>query len=298
MTDISMVKNPIKNPVVAFQGELGAYSEEAVHQHFGHKVTPLPCRAFEHIFAAVESGEADYGAVPVENSTAGSINKAYDLLRDYDLRVSGEILLRVHHCLMTLPENVGAIKEVRSHHQALAQCENYLNRQDYVAVPWYDTAGSAKDLAAEPAEGVAVIASKLAGQYHNLTILDEGIEDQPNNYTRFFVIGKEYAPCVPNCMTSLVFTVPNTPGVLYEILGEFARREINLSKLESRPRRNRPWQYVLYIDFEGHFQDENIGAALLGMLSRAASVKLLGSYPKSDQRENRSVQGQETLLQI
>ena len=291
-------KKAITNPIVAFQGESGAYSEEAVRQHFGDNVTPLPCRTFEHIFASVESGEADYGAVPVENSTAGSINKAYDLLLDYDLRVSGEILLRVHHCLMTLPENVGAIKEVRSHHQALAQCESYLNRQDYVAVPWYDTAGSAKDLVADPTEGVAVIASKLAAEYHNLTILDERIEDRPNNYTRFFVIGKEYTPCMPNCMTSLVFTVPNTPGVLYEILGEFACREINLSKLESRPRRDRPWQYVLYIDFDGHFQEEHVGAALLGILSRAASVKLLGSYLKSDQRTNGIVQAQETLLQI
>jgi len=163
----------------------------------------------------------------------------------------------------------------------LAQCEKYLNQQRYKAVPWYDTAGSAKDLAANPTPGVGVIASKLAGQYHDLIVVEEGIEDFQNNYTRFFIIGKEYAPCTPGCMTSLVFAVPNTPGVLYEILGEFARRDI-----------------VLYIDFEGHFEEERVGAALLGMLSRAAFVKLLGSYPKSDQRNHGAVQAQETLLQI
>src|SRR5690606_14418430 len=171
--------------IVAFQGEHGAYSEEACRRHFGDTVETLPCRTFEEIFAAVEAGDATYGAVPVENSTAGSINKSYDLLLDHDLKVHGEILLRVRHNLMTIPGNAEGIIQVRSHPQALAQCESYLNRRKLTAVPWYDTAGSAKDLAAEPAAGVAVIASRLAAEVYGLEIVDEGIEDIPNNYTRF-----------------------------------------------------------------------------------------------------------------
>lgn len=284
--------------IVAFQGEHGAYSEEACRRHFGNQVTTLPCRAFEEIFAAVESGQADYGAVPVENSTAGSINKSYDLLLDHDLKVHGEILLRVRHNLLTVAGNATKITQVRSHPQALAQCESYLNRRKLAAVPWYDTAGSAKDLAAEPVEGVAVIASRLAAEVYGLEIIDEGIEDMPNNYTRFFVVGKGDPAHTERSKTSLVFAVPNTPGSLFHALGEFATRQVNLTKLESRPRRNRPWQYVFYVDLDGHWQDAHISAAIVGLLNRAAFVKLLGSYPAAQPLEQAQASSQSTLLQI
>lgn len=284
--------------IVAFQGEHGAYSEEAVRQHFGDAVKTMPCHAFEHIFDAVEHGDADFGAVPIENSTAGSINKAFDLLLEHDLRVHGEILLRVHHCLMTTADNVGNVQEVRSHPQALAQCENYMNRLGYKAVTWYDTAGSAKDLAAKPEKGVACIASRLAAETYGLEIIETGIEDIHHNYTRFFVVGKGEAERTSRCKTSLVFAVPNTPGSLYGALEEFARRKINLTKLESRPRRNRPWQYVFYVDFDGHWQDKEAGDALVYLLNRAAFVKLLGSYPAAPPMENGNTQAQSQLLQI
>jgi prephenate dehydratase len=284
--------------VVAFQGERGAYSEEAIRQHLGKDVETLPCRAFEHIFEVVENGQAAYGAVPVENSSAGSINKSYDLLLEHDLKVHGEIMLRVHHNLLTIPGNAGKIKEVRSHFQALAQCESFLNRNNYTAVPWYDTAGSAKDLAANPVEGVAVIASKLAAEVYGLEIVQEQIEDLRNNYTRFFLVGKGDAPRTENSKTSLVFAVPNTAGSLYHALGEFAQRNINLTKLESRPRRNRPWQYVFYLDFDGHWQDKAAGEALLSLLSRAAFVKLLGSYPAANSANYVATPAQSELLQI
>ncbi len=284
--------------IVAFQGEHGAYSEEACRRHFGDTVETLPCRTFEEIFAAVEAGDATYGAVPVENSTAGSINKSYDLLLDHDLKVHGEILLRVRHNLLTIPGNAGTISQVRSHPQALAQCESYLNRRKLTAVPWYDTAGSAKDLAAEPEAGIAVIASRLAAEVYGLEIVDEGIEDIPNNYTRFFVVGKGEPPQAARCKTSLVFAVPNTPGSLYHALGEFATRQVNLTKLESRPRRNRPWQYVFYVDLDGHWQDANTSAAIVGLLSRAAFVKLLGSYPAALPLEQETSGSQSALLQI
>jgi prephenate dehydratase len=283
--------------IVAFQGESGAYSEEALIQYFGEGVATLPCHAFEHLFAAVESSKADYAVLPVENSTAGSINKSFDLLLDHDVKVHGEILLRVRHCLLTIPGQKGAIHEVRSHPQALAQCEEFLNRNKYVAVPWYDTAGSAKDLAAKPAEGVGVIASKLSAKKYGLEIVQEGVEDLRNNFTRFFVIGMGDAEVREQCKTSLVFAIPNTPGSLLHALNEFAHRRINLTKLESRPRRNRPWQYVFYLDFDGHWQDPQAREALVQLLSRAAFVKLLGSYPAAVSMEE-EVTAQSQVLQI
>lgn len=265
--------------VVAFQGENGAYSEEAIRQQYGVDVETLPCRTFEDIFAALDEARATAGAVPVENSLAGSINKAYDLLLDHDFRVQGEILLRVQHNLLTLPGNGEKIEQVRSHPQALAQCEGFLNRHGYEAIPWYDTAGSAKELAEKPEPNVGVIASVLAGEIYGLEIVQSGIEDLHYNFTRFFIVGREDTEPTPNAKTSLVFATPHSPGALYACLGEFAERNINLAKLESRPRRNRPWEYVFYLDFMGHWQEPDCSAAVLGLLNRAAFVKMLGSYP-------------------
>lgn len=272
----------MRRPIVAFQGEHGAYSEEATRQYFGETVDTLPCEAIDHIFTAVDSGRADFGVVPVENSTAGSINKSYDLLLDHDLKVNGEILLRVRHCLMTLPGKADEVREVRSHPQALAQCEQYLNRNGYKAVTWHDTAGSARDLAAKPEPGVGCIASKLSASIYGLEIVEEGVEDLSNNYTRFFVVARGEAPRSERAKTSLVFAVPHTPGALFAALGEFANREINLAKIESRPRRGKAWHYVFYLDLEGHWQDAAVGEALVHLLNRSAFVKMLGSYPAAE----------------
>ncbi len=286
--------------IVAFQGEHGAYSEEAVRQHFGEAVDVLPCTAFEEIFESVESGKATYGMVPVENSTAGSINKSYDLLLEHDLKVHGEVLVRVRHNLLTIPGGAGEIKEVRSHPQALAQCEGYLNRHRYKAMPWYDTAGSAKDLAATPTPGVGVIASRLAAKYYNLEIVEEGVEDFQNNYTRFFVVGEGDAPRFTGerTKTSLVFVVPERPGSLFGALGEFAKRKINLTKIESRPRRGRLWQYVFYLDLDGHWQDPHVSEAVMYLLNQAVFVKLFGSYPAGKPLEQDKNGVQTELLQI
>ncbi len=285
--------------IVAFQGEHGAYSEQAVRQHFGQEVATLPCHAFEGIFAAIEAGEADFGVLPVENSSAGSINRAFDLLLDHDLRVWGEILLRVRHNLLAAPgTRLDQIHSVRSHPQALAQCERWLSQRNLKAVSWYDTAGSAKELAAAPEPGVAVIASTLAAETYGLEVLAAGIEDLSWNYTRFFVIGRGDAPVGGKAKTSLVFAVSHDPGSLYQCLGEFATRGINLTKIESRPRRNRPWHYVFYLDFEGHWQDPTCQQALVGLLARAAFVKLLGSYPAAEVPAPNGDGGQSELLQI
>jgi prephenate dehydratase len=265
---------------VAFQGERGAYSEEAIYQFFGPDVQTLPCEAFEGVLDAVDSGAADYGMLPVENSTAGSINQAYDLLLDHDLRVGGEVILRVRHALLAPAGTALAdIQEVRSHPHALAQCRRYLSNHGWAAHTAYDTAGSARDLAAAPDPGVAAIASRLAGQIYGLEELDYGIEDSIFNYTRFFVLSHQDPPRAQRNKTSVVFAARHQPGALYECLGEFAKRRVNLTKLESRPRMNRPWQYIFYLDFDGHCQDPECEAALIGLLRRSSFVKLLGSYP-------------------
>ena len=175
---------------VAYQGEPGANSQEAIFQHFGAHVNTLACHSFEDIFHAVEEGRATLGLLPVENSQAGSINQAYDLLLDHDLRVVGEVKFRVHHCLLAVPgTKIEEIVRVRSHPQALAQCDRYLQTRGWEAVPAYDTAGSARQLAAHPEPGTAVIASALAGQTYGLEVLDADIEDSADNTTRFFLLG-------------------------------------------------------------------------------------------------------------
>lgn len=267
-------------PRVAFQGEHGAYSEEAVRQHFGPDVEPVPQPSFSDIFAAVQGGRADRGMLPIENAVAGSVIAAYDLLLESDLKIEAEVFLHVRHCLLAPPgTRMEQIRVVRSHPQALAQCERYLAARGWEPQPAYDTAGAAKDLAADPEPGVAAIASRLAAEIYGLEVLDVGIEDYAFNYTRFFVLGPSTPAPTERSKTSLVLALPHRPGALYECLGEFATRGINLTKLESRPRRNRPWEYVFYLDFEGHAADPACREALLGLLERATFVKVLGSYP-------------------
>jgi prephenate dehydratase len=182
--------------------------------------------------------------------------------------------------LLALPgTQLADLKRVRSHPQALAQCQRYLNRHGLEPEPAFDTAGSARDLAANPEPDVAAIASALAGELYGLDILDRHVEDFPFNYTRFFVLSEDDPPRAQRNKTSLVFTTPHQPGVLWECIGEFASRHINLTKIESRPRLNRPWQYIFYLDLEGHCQDPECEAAIMGLLRRSSFVKLLGSYP-------------------
>ncbi len=265
---------------VAFQGVAGAFSEEAARQFFGVQVETIPCPDFKALFVSVEQGDADYGLLPVENSTAGSVVHAYELLMEHDLRVRAEVIFRVRHMLLAPPgTDIDGLKQVKSHPQALAQCERYLARHGLVAVPAFDTAGSARDLAETPEPETASIASELAAQLYGLEVLDRDIQDIEFNYTRFFVLGLDDPPRAQRSKTSLVFTTRHQPGALYDSLGEFANRQINLTKIESRPRRNRPWQYLFYLDFEGHWQDPECEAALMGLLRRSSFVKLLGSYP-------------------
>ena len=265
---------------VAFQGIAGAYSEQAIRQFFGPEVESLPYRTLAEIFFAVANGEADYSMLPVENAVAGSVNQSYELLMEHDLRIHAEVILRVRHMLLALPgTKIADLKRVRSHPQALAQCQRYLVRHGLKAEPAFDTAGSARDLVKEERTDTAVIASELAAELYDLEILDQAIEDYSFNYTRFFILALTSPPRSQRNKTSLLFTTPHQPGILYECLGEFARRNVNLAKIESRPRLNQPWQYIFYLDFEGHGQDPECEAAIMGLLRRSSFVKLLGSYP-------------------
>jgi prephenate dehydratase len=265
---------------VAFQGVAGAYSEQAVRQYFGSDVESISCRTLDDLFLLVEGGNADYGMLPVENAVAGSVTQSYELLMEHDLRVCAEVILRVRHMLLAPSgTKLGQVRRVRSHPQALTQCQHYLARHGLEAEPAFDTAGSARDLATQPQPGVGVIAGALAAELYGLEVLDRNIEDFAFNYTRFFVLALESPPRAQRNKTSLVFTTPHEPGALYECLGEFAKRSVNLTKIESRPRLNRPWQYFFYLDFEGHCQDPECEAAIMGLLRRSLFVKLLGSYP-------------------
>lgn len=272
--------NKKQNTLVAFQGEPGAYSEQAIRRHFGLEVTTLPCRAFAEIFEAIHHGRAGHGMLPVENSLAGTVVPAYDQLVDHDLRIQAEVILKVEHCLMApAGATLAGIRRVISHPQALAQCEQTLRRLGLEPVAHYDTAGAARDLAANPEPGTAALASELAAQTYGLTILARNLEDLAFNYTRFFLLGLADPPRQDPSKTSVIFTTRHTPGALYAVLGELAQRGINLTKIESRPRRNRPWHYLFYVDFEGHEDDPVVREALLGILKRASFLKVLGSYP-------------------
>ncbi len=265
---------------VAFQGIHGAYSEQAIRQHFGEDTEVLPCADLNRLFEAIQTHECELAILPVENALAGAVNQAYELLMDSDLRIQAEVVVHVHHALH-VPHGMKLedVKFVRSHPQALAQCDKFLKRHHIKPVPWYDTAGSAKDIAADPVPETGAIASQLAGKLYNLTTLATEIEDVPFNFTRFFVLGYSDQPRSEFNKTSIVFATRHQPSALYDCLGEFAARNINLTKIESRPRRNRPWEPVFYVDFEGHWQDSDVQEMLARLLQRASFVKMLGSYP-------------------
>lgn len=264
---------------IAFQGEDGAYSQEAIYETFG-QVKTLPCSTFAELFSVVEAARADLGMLPIENSTAGAINQSYDLLLEHDLKITREVIFRVRHALMAVPgAEAAGLKRIYSHPAALAQCERFIAQHGWEPVVAYDTAGAAKLLAASHETDAGAIASETAARLYGLQVLERGVEDLKNNLTRFFVVGPTESERAPKSKTSIVLATNHVPGALYACMGEFASRQINLTKLESRPDRQRPWHYVFYIDFEGHHDDPSCRAALDGLNDKSTFVKVLGSYP-------------------
>jgi chorismate mutase/prephenate dehydratase len=269
-------------PRVAFQGEVGAYSEQAVLLFFGPTASVEPCKSLREVFSIIEKGGVEFGVVPVENSSEGSVNETYDLLLDSSLKVSGEISLRVTHCLIANPDaRLTDIKVVYSHPQALAQCRRFLQRLNCEVVSTYDTAGSVKMIRERGMVDSAAVASEKAAEVYAMKVLKKAIEDSPNNYTRFFVLSKGDAPPSGRDKTSIIFSVKHLPGTLFRALQEFAVRRINLTKIESRPTRQNPWEYNFYLDFEGHRKEAVCKEALEGLRKKSIFVKILGSYPRA-----------------
>jgi prephenate dehydratase len=265
---------------VAFQGEAGAYSEQALLGHFG-SVETLPCESFEDVFDAVNAGKCQSAMIPIENSLAGSIHQNYDLLLRNELQIVGEFSLRVRHCLITIPGvDRQDLRKAISHPQALGQCAGFLRSHGMQAEQVYDTAGSVKLLKESGARDTAAIASRRAAELYGMHILEEGIEDNPENYTRFLAIQKEPKAFQGEAKTSIVFTLKNVPGALFKAMSVFALRDIDLTKIESRPLQGSPWEYLFYIDFIGSTQDEPARRALEHLGEYAVMLRVLGSYPR------------------
>jgi chorismate mutase/prephenate dehydratase len=267
---------------VAFQGERGAFSEDAAAKLFGKDVHFSPCIRLRQVFELVSQDKAEFGVVPLENSQAGSINDTYDLLLEHPLNIFAEVVLKISHYLMALPgQKLSDITTIYSHTQALAQCEEFLSRLTVEIIPTYDTAGSAKIIKEKKLRNCAAIASKRAADIYGLKILAPEIETNVNNYTKFVAISKRKARAAPKSKTSLIFAAEHKAGSLCEILGIFAAKNINLTKLESRPSRAKPWEYVFYADFEGHKDGHVCREAIAELRREATFVKILGSYPQT-----------------
>jgi chorismate mutase/prephenate dehydratase len=272
----------IQSVEVAFQGEPGAYTEEAALRFFGKLTEGRPCNTLDEVFEAVERGEVPYAAVPVENSLEGSITRAYDLLLDSPLMICGELEMRISHCLIGgSGAGLDDIKKVYSHPQALGQCRNFLGHLNAELIPESDTAGSVRMIKEKNLTDSAAVASARAAEIYGMKVIASEIEDNPHNFTRFFILSRDDAPPTGNDKTSIVFSLKHKPGALYDCLKEFASSNINLTKLESRPTRHQPWEYNFYMDISGHHEDENIRQALKKLDDLTIFVKVLGSYPRA-----------------
>jgi prephenate dehydratase len=264
--------------LVAYQGEPGAYSEQGAIALFPN-VEHRPFPSIRTVFESVEVGRARWGIVPMDNSQAGSINETYDLFLRHGLHLVGEAIVRVDHALLALPgSTIDDLREVVSHPQAIAQCEEFLSVLDVTVRAEYNTAGAAKRIAEDGLQQVAAIASRRAAGLYKLDVLADRIQTYPDNYTRFGALSRDATALGEQDKSSLVFGVGHVAGSLYRCLGSFAERHLNLTKLESRPRPGRPWEYVFYADVEAPAQLPEMVEALAELSEHATFTRLLGTY--------------------
>ena len=278
---------------VSFQGERGAYSDAASISFFGNDIEVIPCPTFADALKNTENGVSDYSVLPIENSLEGSVGESNDLLLSTKLKAVSEIYHRIHHCLIGTG-SLADIDTVYSHPQALGQCRQFIQKNSLKTIPSYDTAGSVKIIKNLNKNNVACIASKNAAKIFAVPVIQEGIEDTANNYTRFLVFSKKNSiamnPSFPkiayamasdpdNSKTSIIFSVKHESGALYQIINEFYQNKINLTKIESRPNKNTPWEYNFYVDFEGNSSIRGIKDMLEKLRSHSTFLKILGSYP-------------------
>ena len=266
---------------VAFLGPEGTFTQEAAFKQFGHAINTASMTAIDEVFRDVEAGHSHYGVVPIENSTEGMISHTLDMFINSPLKVCGEVELRVHHCLLGKVAEIGAAKKVYAHQQALAQCREWLDANmsgvERVAV---SSNAEAARIVADEKKSVAIASEAAAGIY-NLNIIAKNIEDEPDNTTRFLIIGKHMPEPSGKDKTSILMTMPNKPGALYEVLGPLAKHDVSMTRIESRPSRRGTWDYVYFIDFEGHSKDEKVRTALKELANQTSMLKILGSYPKA-----------------
>ncbi|MDP2998499.1 MAG: prephenate dehydratase [Bryobacterales bacterium] len=273
---------------VSFQGEKGAFSQEAAHQLLGPAIEVVPCQRFDDLFRSLETREADAAVVPIENTLHGSVHENYDHLLKFDFPIVAETSVRIVHNLIA-PPGVAfrRLRRVYSHPVALNQCLKFFERYPKLErVPFYDTAGSVKMLMQERPEDAAAIASSVAAGIYGATILKRSIEDDRKNFTRFFLLRRpEQVPPLPKAAagkwkTSLVFTTHNVPGSLFRALSAFALRDVNLIKIESRPLRGKPWEYLFYVDLIGRIDEQRLKNALGHLGELADFLRVLGCYPR------------------
>lgn len=268
-----------KRVTVAFLGPVGTFSEQAVHQQFGRAVDQLPCSSIDEVFRVTEAGSADFGVVPIENSSEGVINRTLDLLLSTTLTISSEISILVRHNLMTKSGSMEAVQSICAHSQALAQCQTWLN-QHYPNIERKAVASNAE--AARIASfdpSVAAIASEMAAQQYHLDIVNGAIQDDPHNRTRFALLGYQKTTPSGRDQTSLALSVPNKAGAVYNLLAPLATHGVSMTRFESRPARNGTWEYYFFVDIEGHAEQEAVARALTELKASAAFFKVLGSYP-------------------
>lgn len=264
---------------VAYLGPTGTFSEQAVYVHFGHQIDMQPQPTILEVFRAVEAGQADIGIVPLENSSEGSVNQTLDSLLSSTLKICGEVVLLIHHNLLTRSGNMQGVKRICAHQQALAQCNHWLN-QHYPGIERIAVSSNAEAarLAAHD-EYTAAIASTNALQEYQLQAVASNIQDDPHNCTRFAVIGQIEAGISGHDRTSLILSVPNRAGAVFDLIQPLAQHKVSMTRFESRPARTGKWEYYFYIDVEGHISQPNVSAALEAIRQQAAFYKVLGSYP-------------------
>lgn len=273
-----------KELAIAFLGPLGTYSEEAALKQFGEGRQAVVCGSIDEVFRTIEAGQADYGVVPVENSTEGAVGITLDLLLSSPLKICGEVTLSVHHSLLSAQEDLARITHVFSHGQSLSQCHEWLNKNMPKAHREAVTSNAraaqmVHELVSTEGTFAAAIASKRAAELFNLHVLAENIEDDPKNTTRFLVLGPHPVARSGRDKTSLVMSAPNKPGAVVQLLEPLSRHGVSMSKFESRPSKQNLWDYVFFVDIEGHQADPAVQAALIEVRERAAFLKVLGSYP-------------------
>lgn len=266
---------------IAFLGPEGTFTQAAALKHFGHSVLTTPLATIDEIFREVESGAAHYGVVPVENSTEGVITHTLDRFVNSTLNICGEVQLRIHHFLLGKGERLEEVVRVYSHRQSLAQCHRWLDRHlpGVEQIDVSSNAEAARRAAAEP--GAVAIAGETAGEIYGLTPMARNIEDEPENTTRFLVIGRRSPAPTGQDKTSFLISTENKPGALYRLLEPLNRHGISMTRIESRPSRRGTWDYIFFVDIEGHAEDEQVAAALGQLESDANLFKILGSYPKA-----------------